>query len=91
MKISGTTPLQAVYGSQSTRKSSSPTSTSGPAAQVAISSDGAWLSELRAEARAMEGTVRAEVVNQVREQLADGSFEANVDMDRVIDGLFGDL
>jgi len=91
MKITGTTPLQAVYGSQPVRKSTSANSTSGPAAQVAISSDGAWLSELRAQAREMEGTIRSDVVEQVRGQIADGSFEANVDMDRVFDGLFGDL
>lgn len=92
MKITGSTPLQGVYGATGTRRSASPTRTSsGPAAQVSISSDAAFVSELRAQARELQGTVRSDVVQQIRGQLADGSFEAGVDMDHVIDGLFGDL
>ena len=92
MKITGSTPLQGVYGATGARPAASPTRTSsGPAAKVSISSDAAFVSELRAQARELQGTVRADVVDQVRGELANGSFEAGIDMDRVIDGLFGDL
>ena len=92
MKINGTSPLQAVYGASRTARTAKTARTgSGPAAQINVSRDGAWISELRASARESIGTVRTDVVDQIRAQLADGSFESQVDLDQVVDGLLGDL
>lgn len=90
MKITGTSPLQAVYGTQATRPTKVARPGSGPAAQVSISRDAAWISEMRHEARTQEN-VRTRVVEEVRASVQDGSFEAGVDLNHVIDGLLGDL
>ena len=90
MKITGTLPLQAVYGNQATRPAKVARPSSGPAAQVNISRDAAWISELRHQARTQE-PVRPRVVEEVRAAVQDGSFESTIDLNHVIDGLLGDL
>lgn len=93
MKINGPANIQAVYGtSRAGRRAAMRTPNgSGPAAQVSLSQDAAWISSLREEARNVEGTVRADVVAETKAQLANGTLDQDVDMDRVLDNLLGEL
>ena len=61
-----------------------------PAVKVSISSEGNFISKLRTEALA-SGGIRHDLVAEVRAQLANGTFEASIDMDKVINGLMEDL
>lgn len=93
MKINGPSNLQSVYGVSRTarRPQSREAQGSGPAAQVAVSSDASWISALREEARSMDGAVRADVVAETRAQLDAGTLDSDVDMDRVLDSLLSEL
>jgi len=91
MKITSTSPLTQPAVSQGSRAGqSSEGSTKGSAVdRVSLSPHANFVAEMRDQAGPAE--FRQEVVDQVKAQLADGSFEASVDIDSVIDGLMGAL
>ncbi|MCP4810561.1 MAG: flagellar biosynthesis anti-sigma factor FlgM [Proteobacteria bacterium] len=93
MKINGPSNIQAVYGTQRAgrRAATQDSSSSGPAAQVGLSAEASWISALREEANGIDGNVRADVVAETRAQLQNGTLDADVDMDRVLDSLLGEL
>lgn len=91
MKIYGSHPIQSVQqvrGAGSEAKQ--PSQESGDAASVSISSEAAWVADLRADAESFND-VRPDVVEEVRAQLEAGTFEQHVDMDAAIDALLGEL
>lgn len=58
-------------------------------ASVALSKDAQFVDALTQHAD-VPG-VRQDVVAQVRSELADGTFDANTNLDRVVEGLLADL
>ncbi len=93
MKVNGNNPIAPVLSvAQSPRSAEQPETAGEKRAedQVHISEDARWISELRAQAQ-RQPAIRSELVSQVQSQLADGSFEAGVDMDVVLEGLLADL
>lgn len=70
---------------ESGKRSAGSQVSSSPATQVQRSSFA------RSLENATPGAVRSDVVEEVRAALADGSFEASVDIDSVLDGLLADL
>ena len=92
MKIPGIAPLKGVYSPRGKGRAKSATAaSSGPAAKVDISENASWISALRGQARSLDVSPRAEVVEQVRRELEEGTFEQNVDLDRTIDALLNDI
>ncbi len=91
MKISGLGPLSGIQPSAATSKSSR-TERSGadPAVQVKMSGEAKWISELRSSAKDLD-TVRMDVVEETRAQLASGTFESSVDLAGLVDNLLGEL
>jgi flagellar biosynthesis anti-sigma factor FlgM len=92
MKISGLGPLQSV---DSVKSSSRPSggqqvASSNNATTVSVSKDASWIESLRAEAQQMS-PVRADVVAETRAQLKNGTFEASVDFDSLVDSLLADF
>lgn len=92
MKITGPPPIQATYGTQGiSRRAQTPSAQgSGPAAQVSLSTDASWISELREQARADTAT-RTDVVEETKAQLQAGTLDGDVDLDAVIDSLLAEL
>jgi flagellar biosynthesis anti-sigma factor FlgM len=64
--------------------------TSGAAATVSVSKEASWISSTQATAAALP-SVRADVVSEIRAQLANGTFEQTIDMDAMIDSIVADL
>ncbi len=92
MKITGPGTIHEVYSPRrSAKKAQGDTqgASSAPAAQVEVSQDASWIEALKAELGETP-EVRADVVDEVKAQLADGSFESSVDLDSVLDGLLAD-
>ncbi|GEM_PF-1696327 len=91
MKITGPGTIHEVYNTRrSDKKAQGDTpGASTPAAQVEVSQDASWIESLKAELGDTP-EIRADVVDQVKAQLADGSFESSVDLDSVLDGLLAD-
>jgi len=91
MKITSTSQLTqptVTHGSRASQPSGS--ATKGSAVdRVSLSPNANFVAEMRDQAGPAE--FRQDVVDQVKAQLADGSFEASIDMDAVIDGLMGEL
>jgi hypothetical protein len=91
MKIQSTPPIAPVE--------TPPASTGGPqqqatgddspATKVSLSSDAGFVDGLRV--KATPAPFRQDLVDQVRAQLADGTFEQSVNMDRVVNGLMAGL
>jgi len=91
MKITGPGTIHEVYNTRrSTKQAQGDTqSASAPAAQVEVSQDASWIETLKAELGETPA-VRTDVVDEVKAQLAEGSFESSVDLDAVLDGLLAD-
>ena len=91
MKVTGPGTIHEVYRpGRSSRKAQGETTSQGPAAQVDISKDASWIESLKAE---LSDTpeVRRDVVEEVKAQIADGSFEESVALESVLDGLLAEL
>ncbi len=91
MKITGPGTIHEVYRpGRSGGKKEGEASAQGPATQVDISQDASWIESLKGE---LSDTpeVRRDVVEEVKAQLADGSFEESVDLDSVLDGLLAEF
>jgi flagellar biosynthesis anti-sigma factor FlgM len=91
MKITGPGTINEVYNTRrSPNQAQGDTQrASAPAAQVEVSQDASWIESLKAELGETPG-VRADVVNEVKAQLANGSFESSMDLEAVLDGLLAD-
>ena len=59
------------------------------ATRVTLSKDATFVAQLRD--RASPAPFRQDMVAQVKAELANGTFEQNTNLDRVIDGLLADL
>ncbi len=91
MKITGSRTIQEVYRpGPSGKKTLDETDKNAPAAQVEVSKDAAWIESLKVEL-GETSEVRSDLVNEVKKQLADGTFESSVDMNNVLDGLLSDF
>jgi flagellar biosynthesis anti-sigma factor FlgM len=92
MKISGLGPLQSVESVKSSSRPSggSQVAASNNATTVSVSKDAAWVQSLRGQAQQMS-PVRAQVVAETRAQLENGTFEASVDLDSLVDSLLADF
>ena len=91
MKISGLGPIQGTRQAQATKapaKSAEAQSEAG--VHVQMSTEANWISELKSTAQGLS-TVRADVVKETKAQLANGTFEASVDMSSLVDNLLGEL
>lgn len=91
MKITGPGSIHEVYNTRGSAKQAQgdTQSTAAPAAQVKVSQGASWIDSLRSE---MGNTpqIREGVVDEVKAQLANGSFESSVDLESVLDGLLAD-
>ena len=91
MKISGLGPLSGIQPSAAASKSpKAERASADPAVQVKMSGDAKWISELRSSAQKID-SVRMDVVEETRAQLADGTFESSVDLAGLVDSLLGEL
>lgn len=61
-----------------------------PSAKVSISAEAQFVAKLRSEARDTR-VVRPEVVEDVRQRVLAGTFDATVDLESVVDSLLADL
>jgi flagellar biosynthesis anti-sigma factor FlgM len=91
MKIQSMPPIAPVETPTTSAGGASPQTSSpeSPATRVSLSSDAGFVDALRE--KASPAPFRQDLVDQVKAQLADGSFESSVDMDRVVDGLMAGL
>jgi len=91
MKITSTSPLTQPAVSHGSRaaQSGEGSSKAPTVDRVSLSPHANFVAEMREQAGPAE--FRQDVVDQVKAQLADGSFEPSIDMDQVVDGLLGDL
>jgi hypothetical protein len=91
MKIHG---LGALHTLQNTPRAERTQDTGAPArtgaVKTSLSTEAAWLNAVRAEAR-QPPQIRSELVDSVRAELDAGTFEQNVDMDHVLDGLLAEF
>lgn len=92
MKIQSSIGTPRVGGTESGKRPASRVERAGedPAARVSLSADASWVASVRAEAGALP-EVREDVVANVRAAVENGTFDASVDMDSVVDGLLADL
>lgn len=92
MKIQSTGSAPKVGTSQdgSPRKAKIGGMRSEPAAKVSMSPEGAFVTSLVEESKADSG-IRQSLVDEVKAQLADGTFEASIDMNTMLDSLLADL
>ncbi len=86
MKIGSLPPVQHIEGPLRQRSS---TGDSAPATKVSLSEDAAFVESMRQHAE--PAPFRDDLVSEVRSQLADGTFEARTDLDKVVDGLLAGL
>jgi flagellar biosynthesis anti-sigma factor FlgM len=91
MKIQSAPPIAPVETptTSSGGTSNQPAEADSPATRVSLSSESGFVDAMRD--KASPAPFRQDVVDQVKAQLADGTFEASVDMDRVVDGLMAGL
>ena len=87
MKVNSTTPIHPVHSHQPTGRES--TQKGEDSDRVTLSADAEFVQSMREQARLSDP--RQDVVSDVRAQIADGSFEGKVDMDRLLDSLLADL
>jgi anti-sigma28 factor (negative regulator of flagellin synthesis) len=59
--------------------------------RVDVSDAARFVERIREAVREQDEPVRAVEVARIREQLAAGTYESTVDLDRVVDRLLGDL
>ena len=87
MKIGSLPPVNHVEGSAS--KPSNPEGQQGEADKVTLSKDASFVASMRE--KASPSPQREDVVAEVKAQLANGTFEQNIDLERVVDGLLAEL
>lgn len=91
MKIQSLPPIAPV--DTPTTSSGGPSADGGsarsPATKVSLSSDAGFVDSMRE--KASPAPFRQDLVNEVKAQLAAGTFDASVDMGRVVDGLMAGL
>jgi len=92
MKIGRLPPMPRHDGTgPSAPKASGDDSVTEDATKVSLSKDAAFVADMRSRSERAQPSVRDDLVEKVKAELADGTFEANTDMQRVIDGLLADL
>lgn len=92
MKIGRLPPMPPHDGTGSSApKTSAGEPVAEDATKVSLSKDAAFIADMRSRAHQALPVVRDELVEKVKAELADGTFEENTDMQRVIDGLLADL
>ncbi len=91
MKIQSTPPIAPVETPTTSSGGAQPQAgaNDSPATKVSLSSDAGFVDEMREKAG--PAPFRQNLVDDVKAQLADGTFEDSVDMDRVVDGLMAGL
>jgi flagellar biosynthesis anti-sigma factor FlgM len=91
MKIDGFNNISSVTNvSGGVGRVSAAKQSSGAASTVSVSKEAAWISSTQATASSLP-PVRADVVSEIRSQLAAGTFEQSIDMDSMIDSIVADL
>lgn len=89
MKIQSSSPVVPVEHSSSSGGRAAAQNQDQPATKVSLSSDAGFVESLRE--KASPAPFREDVVADVKAQLAAGTFEQSVDMDRTLDGLMAGL
>ena len=89
MKIQSTTPVIPVADAGSPSGRAATQSQDQPATKVSLSSDASFVEGMRD--KASPAPFRDDLVQEVKAQLAAGTFEQSVDMDRTLDGLMAGL
>ena len=87
MKIGSLPPVNPVEGSASQPRS--PDGGQEEADKVTLSQDASFVASMRE--KATPAPHRDDIVAEVKAQLANGTFEQNTDLDRVVDGLLAEL
>ncbi|MBX2796569.1 MAG: flagellar biosynthesis anti-sigma factor FlgM [Myxococcales bacterium] len=87
MKIGSLPPVNPVDGSAQQPKSNEGETTE--ADKVTLSKDADFVAEMRQ--RASSAPFRQDIVEEVKAQLAHGTFEPQTNLQRVVDGLLADL
>lgn len=87
MKIGSIPPVNHVDGSASQPKS--PDGQQSEADKVTLSKDATFVASMREKAQ--PNPIREDVVAEVKAQLADGTFEDHIDLERVVDSLLAEL
>jgi flagellar biosynthesis anti-sigma factor FlgM len=90
MKVNPNAPSLPVQPSGGSSTSRSSRSSAKAETRVSLSGDATFVSSVRAEA-AGTPSVREDVVARVKQAIQNGTFESEVDFDRVLDGLTADL
>ena len=88
MKIGSLPPVNPVESSASQPRSSEGQPTAEED-KVTLSKDASFVSSMRE--KASESPLREDVVAAVKAELANGTFERNTNLERVVDGLLADL
>lgn len=89
MKITRTTPVQALQSVKPAADKAGASSSSEGKDKVTLSADAAFVQRARETAKQPE--VRSDLVAEVKAQLASGTFEQSVDMDATASSLLADL
>ena len=91
MKIQSLPPVAPLEApsTATTAGRASPEAPDSPATKVSLSKDAGFVDEMRS--KASPAPFRPEKVAEVKAQLAAGTFESTVDMDRTVDGLLAGM
>ncbi|MFH1466332.1 MAG: flagellar biosynthesis anti-sigma factor FlgM [Pseudomonadota bacterium] len=87
--IPGLTPISPTAPS-SARQATAPAPGAGRGVQVQLSSQASWVSQLRQSASGTPG-VRMDEVQRARQEIANGTLDANINMNSVLDALIMEL
>lgn len=90
MKITTSTPLSPVGPTPGSEPRQVDRATPTGGTRVSLSEDARFVAAVADEARKAP-EIRQDVVERTRAALADGSFDASVDLDKVVDRLLADL
>lgn len=90
MKINGSSPIGPIATPAPDTRAPERATESGPGTQVSLSGDARWVASVVDEAR-RGPAVRADVVERTRAAIANGSWDASVDLDQVVGRLMADL
>ncbi|MEM6928629.1 MAG: flagellar biosynthesis anti-sigma factor FlgM [Myxococcota bacterium] len=92
MKIGRLPPLPPNDGTGSSApRTSNDEVVADEATKVTISKDAKFIAGMRGRAEQVTSPIREDLVEQVKAELADGTFEANSDLEKVVEGLLGEL
>ncbi len=89
MKVHASAPIVATAATQKTSSAKPTVERSAPVDRVVLSDGARALQTVRDAAKPAD--LRPEVVDDIRAQLADGSFEANTDWESLAGSLWFDL